>query len=70
MLILPPAVGYIDAISLRELATATVPMKDMILFVFAMVSVLLRISRLVADKLIVEQTRSSAVCKRSCNHTG
>jgi hypothetical protein len=42
----------------------------MILFVIAMVSILSRALRGVGDKLIVEQTRSSTICKSSCNHTG
>ena len=67
---IPPAVGYIDAISLRELATAIVPTNDIMLFVIAMVSSLSRAMKAVRDKLIIEQTWSSTIGKRSCYHTG
>ena len=67
---IPPAVGYINAISLRELATAIVPTKDIMLFVIAMVSSLSRALKAVRNKLIVEQTMSSAISKRGCNYTG
>ena len=66
----PPAVGYIDAISLRELATARVPRNEIMLVVVAIVSRLSTTLKLVGDELVIEQARSSTICKRSCNHTG